>query len=71
MSGTVRVAQRRAAPAAHAAPRVGSRLFEPASNWFFERVFARGASEREVSEREVSERVRYPIPWAGQLDNTF
>ena len=46
-------------------------MFEPASNLFFERVFERGASEREVSEREVSERLRYPIPWAGQLDNTF
>ena len=48
-----------------------NRMFEPASNRFFERVFERGASEREVSEREVSERLRYPIPWAGQLDNTF
>ena len=48
-----------------------NRMFEPASNWFFERVFERGASEREVSEREVSERLRYPMPWAGQLDNTF
>ncbi len=46
-------------------------MFEPASNRIFERVFERGASEREVSEREVSERLRYPIPWAGQLDNTF
>ena len=48
-----------------------NRMFESASNWFFERVFERGASECEVSEREVSERLRYPIPWAGQLDNTF
>ena len=48
-----------------------NRMFEPASNRIFERVFERGASEREVSEREVSERLRYPIPWAGQLDNTF
>ena len=48
-----------------------NRKFEPASNRFFARVFERGASEREVSEREVSERLRDPIPWAGQLDNTF
>ncbi len=48
-----------------------NRLFEPASNRIFERVFERGASEREACEREVSERLRYPIPWAGRLDNTF
>ena len=48
-----------------------NRILEPVSNRIFERVFERGASEREVSEREVSERLRYPIPWAGQLDNTF
>ena len=47
---------------------VVSCLAAPNTNFefVFERVFA-----REVSEREVSERLRHPIPWAGQLDNTF